>query len=179
VPAKGATDSAQRAAIRGDDNEDKERSLKMNRIVDSKTFEVLHDPINRNPFLKNFGLELIESADGQAYFVQNDNPQLKNIYGVAHGGVIMTLFDAALASAALSKVGFSMGIVTLDMSIHFIGPGAGRLHVRGRSTGGGASVCFCEGEIHDDAGKLVAKALASFKYRRKAAATQDVPVTAA
>jgi acyl-coenzyme A thioesterase PaaI-like protein len=53
------------------------------------------------------------------------------------------------------------------MSINFIGPGAGRLHGRGHATGGGASVCFCKGEIHDDAGKLVAKAIGSFKYRRK------------
>jgi uncharacterized protein (TIGR00369 family) len=151
----------------------------MNRIVDSKTLEVLHDPVNRNPFLKLFGLELVESADGHAYFIQDKNPQLDNVYGVAHGGVIMTLFDAALASAALSKTGFSMGIVTLDMSVHFIGPGAGRLHVRGHATGGGASVCFCEGEIHDDAGKLVAKALASFKYRRKPAATQELPAKSA
>jgi uncharacterized protein (TIGR00369 family) len=151
----------------------------MNHIADSKAPEILHDPVNRNPFLRLFGLELVESVDGHAYFVQNDNAQLKNIYGVAHGGVIMTLFDAALASAALSRIGFSMGIVTLDMSIHFIGPGVGRLHVRGHATGGGASVCFCEGEIHDDAGKLVAKAIGSFKYRRKPDGSQALPAQAA
>ncbi|WP_334188747.1 PaaI family thioesterase [Noviherbaspirillum sp.] len=139
----------------------------MNNIVDSNTLEVLHDPVNRNPFLKMFGLELVESAGGHAYFVQRENPELMNVYGVAHGGVIMTLFDVALASAALSKNNFTTGIVTLDMSINFIGPGAGRLHVRGHATGGGSTVCFCEGEIHDDAGKLVAKAIGSFKYRRK------------
>jgi uncharacterized protein (TIGR00369 family) len=145
----------------------------MNCIVDSKTLEVLHDPVNRNPFLQMFGLELVESADGHAYFIQQENPQLQNVYGVAHGGVIMTLFDAALASAALSRINFTMGIVTLDMSINFIGPGAGRLHVRGHATGGGASVCFCEGDIRDDAGKLVAKAIGSFKYRRKPGAAPD------
>lgn len=139
----------------------------MNCIVDSNTLEVLHDPVNRNPFLRMFGLELVESAGGHSYFVQNENPQLMNVYGVAHGGVIMTLFDAALASAALSRNNFTTGIVTLDMSINFIGPGAGRLHVRGHATGGGSSVCFCEGEIVDDAGKLVAKAIGSFKYSRK------------
>lgn len=139
----------------------------MNSIVDSSSLEVLHDPINRNPFLKLMKLDLIEAAGGHSYFVLNENPDLKNVYGVAHGGVIMTLFDAALASAALSKVDFSMGIVTLDMSINFMRPGAGRLHARGHATGGGASVCFCEGEILDDAGNMVAKAIGSFKYRRK------------
>lgn len=139
----------------------------MNRIIDNNTLEVLHDPVNRNPFLKVFGMELVESANGHAYFVQKENSDLMNVYGVAHGGVIMTLFDVALASAALSKNNFTTGIVTLDMSINFIGPGAGRLHVHGHATGGGSSVCFCEGEILDDAGKLVAKAIGSFKYRRK------------
>lgn len=145
----------------------------MNRIVDSNTLEVLHDPVNRNPFLKIFGLELVESAAGHAYFVQKENPELKNVYGVAHGGVIMTLFDVALASAALSKNNFTTGIVTLDMSINFIGPGAGRLHVHGHATGGGSSVCFCEGEILDDTGNLVAKAIGSFKYRRKPGAQAE------
>jgi len=70
-----------------------------------------------------------------------------------------------------------MGIVTLDMSINFIGPGAGRLHVRGHATGGGSSVCFCEGEITDDAGKLVAKAIGSFKYRRRKPGGKVVPIT--
>jgi uncharacterized protein (TIGR00369 family) len=150
----------------------------MNSIVDQATLEVLHDPINRNPFLKRMGLELIESAGGHAYFVQNENPDLMNVYGVAHGGVIMTLFDAALASAALSKIDFTMGIVTIDMSISFLRPGAGRLHVRGHAIGGGASVCFCEGDILDDAGNMVAKAMGSFKYRRRKTAGTDEPVQA-
>jgi acyl-coenzyme A thioesterase PaaI-like protein len=51
--------------------------------------------------------------------------------------------------------------------------------VRGHATGGGASVCFCEGEIHDDAGKLVAKAIGSFKYRRKPDGSQALPAQAA
>lgn len=150
----------------------------MNSIVDKASLEVLHDPVNRNPFLKMLGPELVESAGGHSYFIQNDYPHIRNIYGVAHGGVIMALFDAALASAALSRVEFTMGIVTLDMSINFIGPGAGRLHVRGHATGGGSSVCFCEGEIHDDAGKLVAKAIGSFKYRRKKPAGTDAAAPA-
>jgi acyl-coenzyme A thioesterase PaaI-like protein len=45
--------------------------------------------------------------------------------------------------------------------------------VRGHATGGGSSVCFCEGDIRDEAGKLVAKAIGSFKYRRKPGAPQD------
>jgi uncharacterized protein (TIGR00369 family) len=139
----------------------------MNSIVDSADLEVLHDPINRNPFLKLIGLELVESAGGHWHFVLNEKPDLKNVYNVAHGGVIMTLFDAAMASAALSKVDFTMGIVTIDMSISFMRPGEGRLHARGHAIGGGSSVCFCEGEILDDAGNAVAKAIGSFKYRRK------------
>jgi uncharacterized protein (TIGR00369 family) len=150
----------------------------MNSIVDSATLEVLHDPVNRNPFLKMMKLELVESSGGHSYFIQNENPDLMNVYGVAHGGVIMTLFDAALASAALSRINFTMGIVTIDMSINFMRPGAGRLHVRGHATGGGASVCFCEGEILDDEGNMVAKAIGSFKYRRRKAPGTQAPAAA-
>lgn len=132
----------------------------------------LHDPIGRNPFFRLIGLEVIESRDGHSRFLLNENEDLMNLYRVSHGGVIMSILDAAMASAAMSRIEFKKVVVTIDMSISFLKPGIGRLHALGHATGGGNSVCFCEGEVLDDAGNLVAKALGSFKYRERPAAPE-------
>jgi uncharacterized protein (TIGR00369 family) len=132
----------------------------------------LHDPIGRNPFFRLIGLELIESHGGHSRFLLNENEDLMNIYRVSHGGVIMSILDAAMASAAMSRIDFTKFVVTIDMSISFLKPGMGRLHALGHATGGGNSVCFCEGEVVDDTGNLVAKALGSFKYRDRSSVSE-------
>jgi uncharacterized protein (TIGR00369 family) len=131
--------------------------------------EVLHDPIRRNPFFGLIGLKLVQAASGHAHYTLDERQELWNGFEVAHGGVIMTILDAAMASAAMSKVDFAKVVVTIDMSVSFLRPGAGRLHAHGRAIGGGVSVCFCEGEILDEDGAVVAKAIGSFKYRQRKA----------
>jgi len=94
-------------------------------------------------------------------------PELHNSWHYAHGGVVMTLLDVTMGSAARSSVPHAAGVVTVDMSVSFISAGQGRLVVEGRVLRSGGSLVFCEGEMRDEAGELVAKALASFKVKRK------------
>ena len=122
-----------------------------------------HDPVNRNPFLKLVGATLEEAIDGRSRYSLDLRPELVNIHQAAHGGVVMTVLDAAMASAAVSKFDFTTVVMTIDMSISFMRPGTGRLTVSGRVTGGGATICFCEAEITDEKGEVVAKALGSFR----------------
>ncbi len=125
-----------------------------------------HDPVNRNPFLKMIGLKLEEAAGGKARYTLDLRPELVNVHDAAHGGVIMTVLDAVLASAAVSVHDFTTIVMTIDMSISFMRPGTGRLTMHGRVTGGGATISFCEGEILNEEGEMVAKALGSFKHRK-------------
>ncbi len=101
---------------------------------------------------------------GVARLVLQARPELTNNFHVLHGGVIMTMLDGVMSSAALSKSGFTRAVVTIDMSTSFIKPGRGRLVAHGQAVGGGRSVCFCEARIEDEAGELVAKAMGTFKY---------------
>ena len=94
-------------------------------------------------------------------------PELYNSWQYAHGGVVMTLLDVTMGSAARSMVPHAAGVVTVDMSVSFISAGQGRLTVEARVLRSGGSIVFCEGEMRDEAGELVAKAMASFKVKRK------------
>jgi uncharacterized protein (TIGR00369 family) len=94
-------------------------------------------------------------------------PELHNSWQTAHGGVVMTLLDVTMGSAARSTVPHAAGVVTVDMTVSFLSAGHGRLLVEARVLRSGASLIFCEGEMRDGAGELVAKAMASFKVKRK------------
>jgi uncharacterized protein (TIGR00369 family) len=101
---------------------------------------------------------------GVARLVLQARPELTNNHLAVHGGVVMTMLDGAMSSAALSKSGFTRAVVTIDMSTSFIKPAKGRLVAHGVAVGGGKSICFCEARIEDEDGDLVARALGTFKY---------------
>ena len=93
-------------------------------------------------------------------------PELMNSFHDAHGGVVMTLADVALAVAAITQDGAARGAITVDLSVSFLGPGKGTLVAEARCLRAGRSLAFSEGEIRDAEGSLVAKALGTFKLRR-------------
>ena len=76
----------------------------------------------------------------------------------------MALLEDAMADAALSRVDFVCEVVAVDIHVSFVRPATGRLTATGRATGGGRSMCFCEAELADADGLLVAKALGTFRY---------------
>ena len=117
------------------------------------------------PFLAMLGARLVSEQDGVAVVQLDLRADLLNNHGGGHGGVVMTLLDSAMANAALSKIDYSREVVTIDMHIAFMKPATGRLTATGRATGGGRSVCFCEAQIHNEAGQVTAKAMGTFRYR--------------
>lgn len=119
------------------------------------------------PFADHLGLELEHYGTGQSRLTVTLKPELLNSWQVAHGGVVMTLLDIALSMAARSMDAEATGAATVDLSLSFIAPGRGdRLVAEGRVLRAGRSLAFCEGEVHDDTGTLVAKGLGTFKMRR-------------
>lgn len=104
------------------------------------------------------------ASGGASRLVLDTRPELTNNFHNAHGGVLMTMLDGAMSSAALSSTDFQRAVVTVDMSTQFFKPGRGRLVAHGRASGGGRSVCFCEAHITDDSGDVVARAMGAFKF---------------
>lgn len=135
-----------------------------------------HDPagVRSAPFMAFLGATRTLKRGGLGEVSVEMRQELLNIHHVAHGGVILALLDSALANAAMSRVDFQQEVVTVNMSTAFMRPAAARtLTAHARATGGGRSVCFCEGTVVDEAGQVLASALATFKYRQRSAGTPD------
>ncbi|WP_347554326.1 PaaI family thioesterase [Robbsia sp. KACC 23696] len=132
-------------------------------------------PDGANPFLNALGVQTLRADSEGSELLLTLADWHMNRWAIAHGGVTMTLLDAALGKAAREierPPGYagndrSRGVVTVDMSVTFIQPGQGSLTARGRVVHRSTTMAFCEGEVVDADGGLVAKALGTFKYLRK------------
>ena len=120
------------------------------------------------PFVELLGFELLRFERGEAEIAIGLRDELTNSWGVAHGGVTMTLLDVVMAHAPRSPgddgVAESSGVVTVEMKTTFMRPGLGRLVGSGRRLHRTASMAFCEGSLVDAEGQLVAHATGTFKY---------------
>lgn len=120
------------------------------------------------PFVEHLGFELIRFDGGHARIDCEVQPSWTNSYGVAHGGLTMTLLDVAMAHAARSPDApggaVRNGVVTVEMKTSFTRPGEGRLSGVARVLHRSTTLVFCEGSVHDAAGAMVAHATGTFKH---------------
>ena len=84
--------------------------------------------------------------------------------GVQRGGVILTMLDVVMASAAVSLVDFTKTAVTLNLNTSFLRPGLGRIVADGFALETNDGVISCSAEARDASGELVATALGTFRY---------------
>ena len=124
---------------------------------------------NDIPFIKDLGIEFVSAENGRAVVALDLAPRHLNSWSVAHGGVLMTLLDVAMAVAGRSLDPTAGGGVTLEMKTSFLQPAnAGtRLIVSGHAYHRSSTLAFCEGEVRDTGQRLIAKAMGTFKYLKR------------
>lgn len=127
-----------------------------------------------SPFIDSLGVDLVRAQDGESEVCLPLRDTHLNTWGIAHGGVTMTLLDAALALAARSVAGDGVGVVTVEMKVNFMQPGRGELRGYGRVLHRSTTMAYCEGEVRDSEGHFVAKALGTFKYMKRLAVGRDI-----
>ena len=121
------------------------------------------------PFVSLLGFELIHFENGESAITFSPRPEHQNSFGVAHGGVVMTLMDVTMATAARS-VTPGMGVVTIDMKTSFMRPApcdGSQLTGRGRLMHRTASMAFAEATLYDSQGQACAHATGTFKYVKR------------
>ena len=122
----------------------------------------------RIPFVSHLKILTETLGEGSARLSLPIEPHLTNSLGTAHGGVIMSLLDVALCTAARTLHPESMGVITIDLSTSFIGGASGaKLFAEARVLRDGRSMSFVEAEAKNEDGSLVAKAIATVRVRHK------------
>ena len=116
------------------------------------------------PFMQLLDVRREFSEGGRARLVVDERPEIGNVIGAVHGGVVATLLDVVMASAAVSKFNFDRTAVTLNLATSFLEPGRGRLTADGEVVSHDESVAWCRAAVTDARGHTIAQAQGSFRY---------------
>lgn len=116
---------------------------------------------HQNPFVEYLHTDVVPTSDGGVQLELMVEAEHTNLYGIIHGGVLMTMADTAMGAAALAK---NKRVVTMNLSMDFMHsvPMTTRLLAVGTVLHDGRHTMTLESEIRDAAGKLFAKAHGTF-----------------
>lgn len=137
-------------------------------MSESMTEPTAPAPIDQIPFLRLLGLVRDDAEPGCSRLrLPQLRAELCNLLPAAHGGVLMTLLDVAMARAATSHPDApTRAVVTVEMSTRFVRPGRGPLRAEGLVLHLAASLCTTEAHVFDASGARVASAMGTFKFWR-------------
>ena len=128
--------------------------------------DVMRQFVPGSPFVGHLGIELVEVGDDRAVLRLPFRPELATMGDLVHGGAIASLVDTAAMAAAWAtpELPAELKGTTVGLSLDFLRAGRGaelRAHARVLRRGG--SLCFCDVEVADPDGALVAKAQVTYK----------------
>ena len=121
------------------------------------------------PFLAHLGVVPEYAKDGKSRISLEIRPEYENSFGIAHGGVIMTLLDFAMGAAARSTTDIPLGAMTIDMTVSFLRPSVGKIVVEGAILKPGKTINYCEAIVLNEAGEITAKSSGTFMLRKSSA----------
>ena len=85
--------------------------------MDKEVRQVLCQQIEKEPFSQKFGITLVDVQPGFARVEMTFTSDMENMFGMAHGGAIFSLIDAAFEVASNSHGTMA---VALSMNVHYL-----------------------------------------------------------
>lgn len=119
------------------------------------------------PFLKLLGVRFLSAEMGKGEILLALKPEHTNTWEVAHGGVLLTLMDVAMAVAARSADPGDRSVVTIELKNNFMQAATGILRVKADTVRHTATMAFCEAKLYNDQGEVCCMSTGTFKYLRR------------
>ena len=108
------------------------------------------------------GMKIAEVSEGKAVMMMAVGRRFHNPMGTLHGGIITDLADAAMGIATISTLAEGEVFTTLEIKMNFLRPVfSGRITAVGTVLHRGKTIALAEAVVTDDAGKMVAKGVAT------------------
>ena len=108
------------------------------------------------------GFEFIKGENGEAETALDFRPDLTNVAGTLHGGMMMTMLDNTMGIAAYT-LGFDV-VMTIQMETRFVRPvQAGRLRATAVTIDRTRTTAILEGRIYNEDNELIALCTSTFK----------------
>jgi acyl-CoA thioesterase len=118
---------------------------------------------NRSPYYRLLQMEVLEIRKGKSTIQMPFRKKLTYPYGIVHGGAIASLADSAVAMALIGLVKPSDRITTIEFKINFFTSiSQGKLTAQAKIIYKGSKTAVGDVEVSNEAGKLVAKVIATY-----------------
>lgn len=108
------------------------------------------------PFDVHNHISVVDVDDGVGVVAVDIRPESLNVWGTPHGGLLFTLSDVACGCAVLTVRPESHVTVTGSMDYLRPAPTKGRVIATGRVTKMGGKLTYCDSELRDEEGTLIA-----------------------
>lgn len=129
--------------------------------------EVITEFLKHSPFVVHLGMRLESIEPDRARLAMPYRDELATIGEVVHGGAVSALVDTAAMAASWSAhelEGGQLRGTTVALSIDFVAAAAGKeVTADARVIRRGKSLCFCDIDVTDADGRLVAKGIVTYK----------------
>jgi acyl-CoA thioesterase len=118
-------------------------------------------------FSADMGIEYLGEIDGATTLQLDLAQKHMSRANRVHGGVLFTLLDSALGRAILSALPEGRGCATVEIKVNYFRPiRSGRVVARGWKRELTKSLAYAEGEVVNEAGKVLARASGTFFLTR-------------
>jgi len=138
------------------------------RASEAETLEWIERAFVANPIALHLAAHATacDPVHGRLTVEFRSRPELCNLLGTVHGGILAAMLDISMSFAALATVGDNHAIPTIDMTTKFIAPARpGVIVGKGEVVHKGRSITFMEGRLYDPDGKLLTTGTATGRIR--------------
>ncbi len=115
------------------------------------------------PYARLLGFELVDLSANTAKVKLAMRDELRQPYGVLHGGATASLIDTAMAFAVRTCVPDDVETTTIDLTVHYLRPHSeGEVVCTAKVERAGQRILTISAEVHNEEGKLIATALSTY-----------------
>ena len=129
--------------------------------------EDLRALVRDSPFYRWSGMDLEDVDEGAVTLGLELTDHHLNIQGLAHGGVIATLADAAMGLSLRSALEPGRRHVSVEIGVHYLRPVTrGRVRALGRAVRIGREIAYAQADVLDATERLLARADGTYSVTR-------------
>jgi uncharacterized protein (TIGR00369 family) len=133
------------------------------KIITEKHKQKAAEKIKNIPYPRLLGFELVDLKFGEATLKVAMRDDLRQPYGVLHGGATASLIDTAMAFACISCLPEGEKTTTIDLTVHYLRPHTtGEVFCTAKVLRNGRRIQTVSAEVVNEEGKLIATGLSTY-----------------
>lgn len=132
-------------------------------MINEEYIQAAFEVVRKTPYLQHLGIELVEMSEGTATMKMPMKEELRQPYGLLHGGATASLIDTATAFAVVAAIGREEKATTVDLTVHYLRPVVNETTICvAKVVRAGKRLITVSAEVHNEHGKMIAAALSTY-----------------